>query len=81
MKSWNTTGANSIRKNAFEMYKEFQQILHEEQPYTFLYVAQTGFRGASPFSRRRGFSRRSSAHRLVGSGEQIKNLRTTIAAQ
>ncbi len=23
-----------------EMYKEFQQILHEEQPYTFLYVGK-----------------------------------------
>ena len=35
-----------------EMYKEFQQILNEEQPYTFLYMRQAGVGGAPPLCRR-----------------------------
>jgi peptide/nickel transport system substrate-binding protein len=46
-----------------QMYKEFQQILHDEQPYTFLYVSKR----VSAFivvSRASSFSRRPATHRL-----------------
>ena len=60
-------------KKRVEMYKEFQQILHEEQPYTFLFVRKhvcaciAGFENVEIFPGR--FDRSIGGYR-----REIKNL-------
>ena len=38
IKSSNNTAASLIAQKRIELYREFQQILSDEQPYTFLFV-------------------------------------------
>ncbi len=63
-----------------ELYKEFQEILNDEQPYTFLYVRKTRVGGASPLSRGRSFSRRAAARSTGGCRWRDKNMSSNSSA-
>jgi hypothetical protein len=62
-------------RKRIELYREFQQILSDEQPYTFPLCWEVGFRRATAHSRGRGPAWRTALHRLVGSpaGAEIRS--------